>query len=544
MIYEICDGFLESVQNQWRDLSDSFKRLAQTQPYGTQIEKNRVDSIGNPNAGGGRRGIELDAYVQGQNDDAGKGPVQQDREFIPSLSIRDMVEYTQAALRRTNLACLRVEGIFNGVFGNQDVADLVEETISRTLINELKDYISRGLQELNELGSPDAQSSNLNRLRGTVEDIASYPMLTSDMNITPIMPSSSGGSGLPSLQRVIDNTMRQVLGRLPKPNDPRSFQAALVQSFDIKEFEGHTIFKWTPRSYSGQTELGGGVTGAQASLYSRAKVSVDQSLPLLDGLYPLLPDSDEQLVSAAKAIVRAEVTQLVQELGVEGGPRVARVNGFFESLLKITTIDEVKKVPIQNGHLGYLQAVMGLNNDQVNTLEEETNVTNFILLHDYISSLENSWNIFSTQWYGKDMGTRLVLLSRALSVTADAVNEVLAAMDSVFVGSAERQVATFRDGQGRTILVEELLTWVVSFAAEEAPLLVHDGGRQGVVAIIPTAQRLVGLVAQLTQSIDYDPMLPTGLRHPRVKNPLRELNSYLKQIERIAQDIYRPVHIQ
>jgi hypothetical protein len=33
------------------------------------------------------------------------------------------------------------------------------------------------------------------------------------------------------------------------------------------EVEGHIEAKWTPRSYAVQTDLPGGITGAQASLY-------------------------------------------------------------------------------------------------------------------------------------------------------------------------------------------------------------------------------------------------------------------------------------
>jgi hypothetical protein len=77
----------------------------------------------------------------------------------------------------------------------------------------------------------------------------------------------------------------------------------------------------------------GAVTGAQASLYARAKAALDQSLPLLEGLYPLRADSDSQDVEAIRAIVRSGLTELVYELGQVGGPREQRVNALFGSLL-------------------------------------------------------------------------------------------------------------------------------------------------------------------------------------------------------------------
>ena len=53
--------------------------------------------------------------------------------------------------------------------------------------------------------------------------------------------------------------------------DPKGFLGALNQSFTVTEVEGHIESKWTPRTYAVQTDLAGGITGAQASLYSRAK---------------------------------------------------------------------------------------------------------------------------------------------------------------------------------------------------------------------------------------------------------------------------------
>jgi hypothetical protein len=297
-------------------------------------------------------------------------------------------------------------------------------------------------------------------------------------------------------------------------------------------------FVWNPRTYAGETELAGGVTGAQFSLYSRALVARTNSLPVLEGLRPLLPDPDQELVDAARAIVRSEFTEVVNELGREGGPRIARVDDLFESLLTRPVL--MPTGGVSAGHIRFLQAVMGLNPNQVNTLGEEQVVTSFLVLLDYVQSLEGSWVNFRDFFFGRDLGTRLVRLSRALSVTSESVGEVYLAMDSVYVGSAERQVASFPDDLGRPVLVEELLSWIVSFASEEAPVLVREGGRKGVGAIVPTAIRLRGLVDQFLDSIPYQPSLPDGLRHPRVAHPLREVRDYLLQVEELATQVMTP----
>jgi len=219
---------------------------------------------------------------------------------------------------------------------------------------------------------------------------------------------------------------------------------------------------------------------------------------------------------------------------------VQRVDTLF-NLLRRQATTGIDGAIIEEGKLGYLQSVFGLNDGQVNTLEEEVNVTNFVVLQDYVSSLEASWTNFRDARFGRDLGTRLVLLSRALSVASESVNEIYAAMDSVFVGSAERQVASFTLEGGGKMLVEELLSWVVTFTSDEAPKLVYEGGRRGVEAILPTAEQLDDLVSQFIAALGSDPSLPQGLRHPRVRYPLMELRTYLQQIQQLAQDVRTPV---
>ena len=79
--------------------------------------------------------------------------------------------------------------------------------------------------------------------------------------------------------------------------------------------------------------MSGGITGAQASVYQRAKDALDQSLPLLDGLYPLFKEAKDEDVAALRAMVRSQFTDLVNELGLMGGPRIARVTQLFFLLL-------------------------------------------------------------------------------------------------------------------------------------------------------------------------------------------------------------------
>jgi hypothetical protein len=526
MLYESVDNSLETLRSQWQGLRDTLAGFAGTLPVDSVREQIRAPAdLDQPLTGGLAKNCQdLIALVVAEQ--AGV------RTWTP-MSL--LVSHFNTFFRLQDSQREIIQNKFSGLFPLA-LPDTGAVKGILDLCNRIGEFIEGVIESVEEAVSEEANRVNVGRLRGAVEDIASYPLLTSELRAAPF-PSSGGydGGGALSLRRQVDGAVREVLGRLPRTSDPRSFVAALKQSFEIIEVEGHTDFRWTPRTYAGQTELGGGVTGAQASLYTRAQVALDRSLPLLDGLYPLLPDADPELTDASRAIVRTELTAVVGELSMEGGPRFARVDGLFDSLLRGATIENGSTIP--DGHLGYLQAKFGLEKDLINTLDEESNFSNFTVFQDYIFSIEDSWKRFKSLFEEKDLGTNLVQLSRALSVTGESVGEVRAAMDSVFIGVAERQVARFPDGAGHTILVDDLLSWVVTFASEEAPALVQQGGKRGIAAIVPTAQQLANLIRRFVEAIPSDPLLPDGLRHPRVLHPLQELRTYLEQVHDLAANV-------
>ncbi len=353
-------------------------------------------------------------------------------------------------------------------------------------------------------------------IKKIAEDATTYPILTENVSF-PAAPGRSGlSAGTAPLSQKVDLTLREILGWRPRNNDPKGFLTSLTQSFEIKDVEGHTQWKWRPRTYAAEADLGA-ITGAQASLYSRARAALDQALPLLDGLTPLRSDHDQEDIDSARAIVHSSLTELVYELSVEGGPRLSRVDGYFHNLLgeKFTRLPDKISNPNPvilddpedvEGQLGSLLHVLGLTGDKVNTVEEEQNLTNFFILVDTVNSLWLTWRTqrtaFNRSLGGRSyLGTQLVLLSRNLSVIAESVEEVYFAMDSVFLGPAERQVTPILFTEGGkiagTIFVGELLDWVYRFAYEEGPRLLREGGKDGVInAFRPTLDRLTNLVSQ------------------------------------------------
>src|SRR5215831_5235291 len=122
-----------------------------------------------------------------------------------------------------------------------------------------------------------AKGSPTQQAKQPLTDLSAYPVLTEEVGYSPspLARTSGGaptmGSGVPSLGQIVGKAVSEVLGWKVKPGDTKGFLGALTQSFTLTEVEGHVESKWTPRTYAVQTDLAGGITGAQASIYSRGK---------------------------------------------------------------------------------------------------------------------------------------------------------------------------------------------------------------------------------------------------------------------------------
>jgi hypothetical protein len=391
-------------------------------------------------------------------------------------------------------------------------------------------------------------------------DLAAYPILTEEVGYPPSpLARGAGGPGVPpssgagaSLGQIVSKAVGDVLGWKLKPGDSKGFVGALNQAFTLTDIEGHTESKWTPRTYAVQTDLSGGLSGAQASLYFQGKVALEKCLPLLDGLYKLDPEAIDEDIAALRAVVKSQFSELVNELGFLGGPRVARVNQYFNLLLGTNTFPIPTKPTLQKtdadqiqGTLGNLRDEMGFNfatQDFVNSVEDETDLSNFRILADYVTALAQTWlnnvNYVVLNTPTPFFGTQLVLLSRQLSVMAESVDEVRFTLDSVFIGPAERQTMelTFPAVTGLApIFLEDLLSWAYSFATEEGPRLVQDGGKFGVQnTFYPVVNQLLTMAKALPGNA---PRLPPGFSTPRVQLSIQDLINQLGDLSRLAQPI-------
>jgi Carboxypeptidase regulatory-like domain len=402
-------------------------------------------------------------------------------------------------------------------------------------------------------------------------ELNDFPFLTEEVDLGgrggPAQPGGAGAVG-----QTVERALREVLGWRPRASDPKGFQAALLQAFTSEEVAGHTEYHWNPRSYAVEIQADlGAVTGAQASLYNRAKAAVDQVLPLLDGLEPLRVDFDPENVAAIRAIVRSQLTELVKELGIEGGPRVQRIDQLFSFLLGDTIVaadPRARRDPdLVGGSLGILRDRFGLRRFLINDVGEEGRFSDFLILVDHVVSLAESWDaqreffVRGSTLVEPFLGTQLVLLSRDLEVIAESVHEVEFALDSVFLGPSERQTLELRfppgsasnplPAPGTTVarssppmFLSELLEWVERFATEEGRQLIDEGGKQAVVvAFRPTILLLQALVrdARVSPAGAQDPTrMPDAYRRPRVQRALAELESQLAAAAARVEQIRAP----
>lgn len=389
-----------------------------------------------------------------------------------------------------------------------------------------------------------------------VEDAISYPILTEEIGYRPSpvgIPITGGGgsSGGPtSLGQVALKAVSDVLGWKANPGDPKGFVGALTQSFTLSDVEGHVESKWTPRTYAVQTDLGGGITGAQASLYLRAKDALDKTLPLLDGLYPLDPEADPEYVKALREMARSQMTEIIKEMGTVGLPSILRIDTYFRILVGQSELP-IRFDPDQvRGTLGQLRDTYGIffrNNKLSNSVEDEQDITNFRVISDYMTSLLQSWisnrdffRLGTTQ--PAFFGTQLVLISRQFNVITETVNEVRFALDSVFIGPSERQtlLLEFADGSAPMFL-EDVLNEVESFATDEGPRLLRDGGRISVTNnLLPVVVSQQNLVEQAHAPINLS-QLPDGFKTARVLRALDDLQDQLTSLVTLIQQVEQQV---
>ncbi len=410
-------------------------------------------------------------------------------------------------------------------------------------------------------------------------DLTAYPVLTEEIGYPPsplARPSGGKGTGgvTGGLSQMAASAIGDVLGWKANPTDAKGFVGALTQSFTLTQVEGRVESKWIQKSYTVQTDLAGGITGAQASLYARAQVAQDKCLPLLDGLYPLDPRADPEYVKALREMAKSQIMEIVKQFGVVP-PSILRVNTYFEILLGVNRkrlLDQetfleahqktgpsvwVETNPDKiGGTLGEIRKIYGISfqkdgkdNPLSNSIEDEQDITNFRVISDYMTSLLMTWlgnfNYFmlTTQKLPAFLGTQLILIGRQFNVVAETVNEVRFTLDSVFIGPNERQQLLIEftpDPTGvalPSMYLEDVLTEIETTVVDEGPRLIKDGGRIAIQNNVqPVVRTLIDMISAAQTPYNLG-SLPDGYRTPRVQRSLNDLSDQLTYLYKLAEQV-------
>lgn len=411
-------------------------------------------------------------------------------------------------------------------------------------------------------------------------DLTAYPVLTEEIGYPPSplsRPSGGkaiGGGALGGLSQAASNAIGDVLGWKTNASDAKGFVGALTQSFALTEVEGRIESKWIQKSYTVQTDLAGGITGAQASLYTRAQVAQEKCLPLLDGLYALDPRADPEYVKALREMAKSQITEIVKQFGVIP-PSILRVNTYFEILLGVNRKQLLKQESYLEAHqksdpnvwvetnpdkiggtLGEIRKIYGIyfqkngnDNPLSNSIEDEQDITNFRVISDYMTSLLMTWLgnfeyfMLTTQKLPAFLGTQLILIGRQFNVVAETVNEVRFTLDSVFIGPNERQQLLLQftpDSTGvalPSMYLEDVLTEIEGTVIDEGPRLIKDGGRIAIQNNVqPVVQTLIDMIAAAQNPYNIS-ALPDGYRTPRVQRSMNDLSDQLTYLYKLAAQV-------
>jgi hypothetical protein len=362
---------------------------------------------------------------------------------------------------------------------------------------------------------------------------------------------SSGGGGTGTvLERQVDRAIGQVLGR-GTGRDASSFMSALNGAFPVAT-DGQVQFTparsavslYSPdangtASGASRNALAAGLSGQisaeQATLYQQASTISKDALGILAGLQPFVPEAEPDKVDALRALVRSEITTLVEEFGRTDEPRAERVDRYFTALTG------------HNGHLIEFGRRAFLERRLVTpaTASDESMVAGFELVTRYVQSMRAAWNDYNQP--GRSLRfpvftQRLQRASVLLSVIGDGVTNLLSAMDSIGFTDSERRsrAASFKTlGPNLPdITVADYADDVDALANINGPTYLADSGQYGLGLVTHEAHNLFNILGVVLPQVRAGgvailstlPPVAQVLTHDRVSWALDDLLGQLNEL--------------
>jgi hypothetical protein len=295
------------------------------------------------------------------------------------------------------------------------------------------------------------------------------------------------------------------------------------------------------------TSIGvGQLSVEQATLFRLASINAADALLVLDSLRPFDPEADIEHVEALRALIRSQITSLVDEFGRIDEPRKQRVETYLETLKSSVT---------QFGDVAKLIATSSpyMDSEPPVTLSDETQVAGFKLLDKYVKALSSFWKQFRKESKQSSYSERLSRAHIILPVISDSNTSFMAAMDSIGFTASERrsEAAKFSNLADETtislpfangssaistftlklpdITVNDFNEWVERFASFEAPSILSASGKFGLDFVLDQADTLFWVIGIVLSQLNPNSKLGLArqLAFERVKQTLGELSTQL-----------------
>jgi TIR domain len=296
------------------------------------------------------------------------------------------------------------------------------------------------------------------------------------------------------------------------------------------------------------------LTGAQGSIYVRAKKAFEESAFLLHELVSLDPEADERDIAEIKETIKIAMSKLLKELSKPLGPSVSEVNSCFRSLLGpekpsgSSALVEADPERI-GGSLGLLRNVCGLslyNGVFVSTLDDERNATNFRIIADYIICIAQSWawnSLLTTPLTpNPTFRFQLFFILNALSELTELCGRLRSALADASISSATQRTLLIQfpdqlDGKpfsSSPIFLHDLLSRLEHFASEEGPRLLRRGSKfVFAMSFVPELTALCDLM-QCARRPTNSRSLPNGYQAADVQRAFWQTSDHLKEVLNLA----------
>lgn len=268
--------------------------------------------------------------------------------------------------------------------------------------------------------------------------------------------------------------------------------------------------------------LVGQLSTKQATLYREASLVAGDFLKILAGLETFVPVANKEEVEALRALIRSEISILVEEFGRVDEPRRTRVDAYLTAL---------------NSSLGDLKSIGFFVPNQVTILGDKTQTAGFELLTKYEQILQMIWDEFKKT--SSSLSEQVERANVLLPIIAQGNIDFQAAMNSVaFTESKQRSRATnfktyllnatlktgwpvvsdttgsFNIPEPPDIKVRDLVDWLDRFANIEGPIQLAELGKFGLTRVFNEADLLFWTILPIMHILDIPDSNPSTSRVP------------------------------